>query len=226
MISDVFDIYEQLWLRARGDGAVVEYYEGFPDDPPGRNVDKLRHDLNGATGWFDADIEGGCPNIKIYRLACGDDIWTPSRFRGPDGAHLPPPDLHDELITLAHEYGHLRSFLVEPERQEWNQYNAAAQRRDAIKDRVAKQSRGIDGSQLDSRKRAALLAELSDDDYNRILREETLAWKIGRETLAELLMTDFVRYDVRREHGLHAHRYRLGREDGWASDLEGPSTTE
>lgn len=226
MISDVFDIYEQLWLRARGDGAVVQYYEGFPEDRPGRDVDKLRHDLNGATGWFDADIEGGCPNIKIYRLACDDEIWTPSRIRGPDGAHLPLPDLHEKLITLAHEYGHLRSFLVETERQEWNKYHAAAQRRDVIANRAAKHPRGLDDKEIDNRTRAALFAELSDEDCDRIIREETLAWKIGRETLAELSMTDFVRYDVRQERGLHAHRYRLGRDEAWPSDLEGPSTTE
>jgi len=220
MIREVFDIYEKLWTRAQRDGAVVHYYTWVSLDPP-----RLTSDPDGASGWFDAN-EDGQPIIKIYRLDCDDDPYTPSRTRGPEGAHLPPPDLHEELITLAHEYGHLRSFLVETERREWTRYNDAAQHRAGIMRRVVKQSRGLDGKEAGNRMRAALLAELADDDCERILREETLAWKIGREVLAELLMTDFKRYDERREQGLHAHRYRLGREDAWPSDLERPSTTE
>ena len=222
MTPDVFDIYQKLWLRAENDGAYVQYYTWSSLSPP-----KLTSDPNGATGSFDASVNRDArPTILIYRLECDDDIWTPSRTRGPEGAHLPLPDLQEELITLAHEYGHLRSFLGETQRQAWNQYNEIAQRRTNIMNRVVDQSEVVNDSKVNSRLRTALLAELSDEDYDRIIQEETLAWRIGRETLADLLITDFKRYDIRRERGLYAHRYRLGREDAWFSDLEGSSATE
>src|SRR5262249_55422192 len=148
------------------DGAVVHYYTWISPARP-----RLTSDPDGASGWFDANanIEDGQPIIRIYRLDCEDDPYSPSRTRGPEGTHLPPPDLHGELITLAHEYGHLRSFLAETERREWNRYNEVAQHRADIMRRVGQQSRGLDGKEVGNRMRAALLVELTDNDCECII---------------------------------------------------------
>jgi len=55
------------------------------------------------------------------------------------------------------------------------------------------------------------------------VREETLAWAIGREVLAELGLVNIVAYDQRTARGLHLHRYRLGLEEAWPGDDVSPA---
>jgi hypothetical protein len=213
----LFDIYKNLWTLAQNAGAFVHYYTWVSLDPP-----KTEHDEMGATGWFDAnhDVDEGQPIIRIYRLECDDDSCTPSPTRGPSGAHLPPPDLHEELITLAHEYGHLCSFLGATARPDWDRQHQATEHRTAIMRRICDASRGLRGAEIGKRFRAALTEERPDDERDRLVREETTAWDEGLAVLQRLGLIDFKRYNERREQGLHAHRYRLGLHDAWPSDLE------
>jgi hypothetical protein len=86
--------------------------------------------------------------------------------------------------------------------------------------RVTDASHGMSGTEIGNRIRAALQTELTDDERDRLVREEMLAWDLGRAVLRDLGVTDFSRFDERRAQGLHAHRYRLGLEEAWPSDLE------
>lgn len=209
---DVFPAYEKLWKRAQDLGAVVTYLTWIAPGEP-----SLTADHTGATGWFRAnvDVEGAQPFIDIYRLHPDDEPFSPSRARGPEGASLPPPDLEEELITLAHEYGHLVSFRSATPRPEWHRYDESAKRRGAILERVADESDEIDGVELSELMREALRAELTEDEKARIVHEESLAWDIGREALVDLGITDLSKFEARRRLGLHAHRYRLGLEEAW-----------
>ncbi len=207
---DVFGAYGTLWERAKAAGACVHYY----DDKDERS--DLHSDSSGATGWFlaNVDIDDGQPIIQLYRRECDDDSFAPNRCRGPHGAELPPPDLKAELITLAHEYGHLLSFLEKTPRSEWGAFKAAERKRDAALQAAKDQlSDGMSRADVDERVRAALREALTDEERMRILNEEALAWTLGREALSELEMVEFGRFDGRRTSGLHSHRCRLGMED-------------
>jgi hypothetical protein len=85
---------------------------------------------------------------------------------------------------------------------------------------------GLVPAEQNERMRRALHEGLDDEARERIVREETLAWAIGRETLVQLGLHDLTRYDQRTRIGLHNHRYRLGLEDAWPIDFAGPSAVE
>lgn len=218
-LMDVFDIYVALWEGARVAGACVHYFDHPRADPP-----SLLGDRTGASGWFlaNADVEDGQPVIQIYRLECDDDSFTPSRTRGPGGANLPPPDLEHELITLAHEYGHLMSYLGRTPREDWEKYDAAARRRGEIVDHVIDlMAADLPPVAVSDRIRHALYDGLNEEDRVRIVAEEALAWRIGQEVLRELGLDDFEQFNKREVEGLHAHRYRLGLDDPWPGDEVG-----
>ena len=213
---DLFDVYVALWRRAQEAGACVHYFDHPRGDPP-----SLRSDHTGASGWFlaNADVEGAQPIIQVYRLECDDDSFTPSRSRGPGGAELPEPDLEHELITLAHEYGHLMSYRGETPRSEWDRYTAAASKRGEVYAAACEHlPEGLPRAETNERIRRALREGLTDDERARIVAEESLAWRIGRAVLIELGLTDLSSFDKREREGLHAHRYRLGMEDAWPED--------
>jgi hypothetical protein len=216
-MDELFETYVKLWRRAESGGASVQYYTWVHFAPP-----RLKADPTGASGWFRSNVEteheGSQPTIEIYRLECGDEIWTPCRTRGPEGVNLPAPDIGAELITLAHEYGHFRSFRGA--RAEWELYNAAAERRGQIMSRVDKATHDLGARERDGRMRQAVLAGLDDDARDRVIREESSAWRTGREVLVEFGWVDFALYDDRERRGLHAHRYRLGIDPPWPGDEE------
>lgn len=215
----VFEMYVALWERAQAEGACVHYFDHPRADPP-----NIRGDRSGASGWFhaNADIEDGQPVIQIYRLECDDDAFTPSRTRGPNGADLPPPDLEHELITLAHEYGHLISFLTQTPRAEWKRYSAAASKRGQImKATCEEMPHALSSAERNERLRSSLHSGLDNEERDRIVKEEALAWKIGRQVLQEFGMADLSAYDRRTVEGLHAHRYRLGMDEAWPQDEHG-----
>ena len=215
---DLFDIYLALWARARSAGACVHYFDQPLADPP-----SLHGDQTGASGWFlaNADIADAQPVIQIYRLEY-DDALTPSRSRRHGGGSLPTPDLEYELITLAHEYGHLMSYRGRTQRADWDLYTASARRRGDIAERViAEMPTGLAPSAANELLRLSLYEGLGERDRSRIVAEESLAWRIGREALSELGHVDFQQFDRREADGLHAHRYWLGLDDVWPGDEGG-----
>lgn len=202
---DFFPIYEALWRRAQAEGARVQYVGPRRGEPAGYFHPKHR-------------------TIAVTRPYYRSPSKEPTRESNAP-PHLPQPDLLAELITLAHEYGHFRSWAGRTDRAEYEVYDAIAKRRDVITaEEVARMPKGLTKQEWNDRLRRALYDGLDDDARARILREETLAWEAGREVLAELGHTDFTLYDERTRTGLHNHRYRLGMEDLWPGDVAEAAT--
>jgi len=192
-MDDVYPVYERLWRRAQAEGAIVRY-EGLAP--------------NGEAGWFHPTYYPK-PTIIVMRPYYKEDDQPARDSNAPPP--LAQPNIHEELITLAHEYGHFRSWAGRTERSKYNLYDVAAERRDAITAEViSKMPEGLSKQEHWERRRTAVRAALGADDLTRIIGEETLAWEVGREVLAELGLTDFALYDERMRRGLHYHRYRLG----------------
>jgi hypothetical protein len=202
MKDEDWKIYQDLWARADAEDAFV-HYDG--------------RDLHGEGGWFHPRYdEDGTPNPVItivrpyYREAT-----TPHKERN-NGA---PVDLMKELITLAHEYGHFRSWRAETTRATWQAYLAAAIKRDATREASdASAPESEDGEARNRRRRAVVAETLTEEEKSLIVAEEKLAWKIGRATLVELGFTELGLYDARARHGVHCHRYRLGLDELWPED--------
>lgn len=207
-MADVFPIYAQLWRLAESEGIYV-HYDGIM--------------AGGQAGYFHARDDGDRPRkpeIAIHRPYYRDhDNPTPDS-NAPEGK--PQPDLVEELFTLAHEYGHSRSWAGRTPRDQYALYYAAALHRDEF---AAAEWKRLDASlplaELCEKHRQALRAALSDDERRRIVDEEELAWKIGREVLVKLGFADLVRYDETATRHVHNHRYRLGIDDLWPGDLTG-----
>lgn len=203
----VFPIYEQLWRRAESAGVWV-HYGGWPDES-----------LAGYFNPRDDEPFKQRPELAIRRPYCGSSSTTPRRDSTAPPP-LPQPDILEELITLAHEYGHFCSFNGRTERTEYQLYDATVKRRDATwADEVNKLPEGLSKLERNERVRRQMFARLDDDARTRLIREETLAWTIGRDVLVELGFADFARYDATSEKHLHNHRWRLGMEDAWPGDL-------
>jgi len=93
-MGDLFAIYEALWRRAETEGAWV-HYDGLTG--------------HGMAGYFAAREDDELnPMIAITRPYY-IEIDEPTR---ESNAPIPyaQPDIDQELITLAHEYGHFRSW--------------------------------------------------------------------------------------------------------------------
>jgi len=205
MSEDVFPIYQALWRRAEAEGVFVGYVGVVG---------------NGEAGYFHSredPVRKRKPMIAITRPYYKSPGNEPTRESNAPSASA-QPDLRAELFTLAHEYGHFRSWAGRTERVEWDAYTAVAVRRDELTKQLHAESPDADGPTFNARLREAMQTKLSADDRDRIVREETLAWDIGREVLAELGLGDFHEYDERARNGLHNHRYRLGMDDLWPGD--------
>jgi hypothetical protein len=208
--DEAFSIYEALWRRAENEGAVVRY-EGISP--------------YGEAGWFHPTYYPR-PTIVLIRPYYKEPDDEPSR-ESTAPAPLPQPDIYAEVTTLAHEYGHFVSWSGRTERAEYELYVAAARYRDAIIDEeIKKMPVGLSRQESNERLRTTLHDRLDGDARDRILREEMLAWRIGREVLAELALADFELYDRRTNVGIHNHRYRLGIEDLWPDDIPEELSTE
>lgn len=198
-----YEVYEALWRRAEKEGVWV-HYDGW--------------DGHGMAGYFaPRDDEDLSPMIAITRPYY-IEIDEPS----PHSNAPPPfaqPDIEEELITLAHEYGHFCSFRGRTPRPEWDAYNAITRRRSLLEQNLREEAAdGLSDRDANDWYRAALGERLGEATCAAIMREEALAWQVGREVLAELGVVDFTVYDERRRRGLHLHRYRLGLEDAWPDD--------
>ena len=210
LTADVFSTYEALWRRAEHEGALVRY-EGISP--------------YGEAGWFHPTYYPK-PTIVLVRPYYKEPDDEPRRESDAPAPH-PQPDIHAEVITLAHEYGHFVSWSGRTERTEYELYAAIAKRRDTIIDEeFKKMPAGLSRQECNERLRTALHDRLDDDARDRILREETLAWQIGREVLTELTLANFELYDRRTKTGLHNHRYRLGIEDLCPDDIPEELSTE
>jgi hypothetical protein len=197
-MDEVFETYVKLWRRAQADGLFVHY-----------------HGLmgGGLAGYFDHRENYGRkmkPEIAISRPYYKAPGHEPSRdSNAPPGE--PQPDLVGELFTLAHEYGHSRSWAGRTEPAEYKLYDEVAKWRGAILDEESqKLSTSLSVHDQSEALRRALYDRLDEDARERIMREESLAWNIGREVLADLGYADIASYDATATKHLHNHRYRLG----------------
>ncbi|MFT3693847.1 MAG: hypothetical protein QM831_11940 [Kofleriaceae bacterium] len=196
--DDTWNVYERVWRRAEQEGAWVHYSEWS---------------FTGEAGYFVSrfdDPHVQKPYITLIRRHHKEPPETPTRTIDPPSG-VSQPDLAAELTTLAHEYGHLASFNGRTDRNVWLSYEATARKRTEITD---------EANDADGDPRAWLLERLDDDDRARILSEEALAWKIGRELVTSYgADADFLAlYDARTRTGLHSHRFRLGIDDLWPDD--------
>jgi hypothetical protein len=192
----LFWVYEQIWRRAEAEDAWVLYYG---------------ESNRGEHGYFHpCEEEGAKATIAIWRPA-PDDEETPSRKRN-DGTELTDQELREELMTLAHEYGHFQSWSRSKTtggsaRASWKAYFDVAHRRDALSDRITQEFPGQDVS---TRVRAANQRELTGVDRERIVNEEATAWRYGREILEHLGFAGLAEYDAVAETRVQIYRYRLG----------------
>lgn len=198
-------IYERLWKIAQ-DGAEVHYQEWGSGGV-----------RRGASGHFTSNIEQDPPLRP--EIAIGRDSYRTRN--APDFDGLEPPAVLAELITLAHEYGHLRSFL--DRRSVWNLYDNAR----FLADWIRRQFAGIcgellsysSGDERDQLIRRVLYQGLNDETRERILGEEEYAWGTGRKVLATLDLEDFSQYDARTETSLDSYRFSLGMNDQWPDHI-------
>lgn len=209
---EAFLIYEALWHRAETDGVVV-HYGGWPDAS--------------LAGYFhprDEEQRDGRPKFKpviaIRRPWYREPGDKPSRDSNAPSPN-PQPNIAEELITLAHEYGHSRSYAVQTDPAEYAPYRDAAFLRDEVeREQAAALPEDLPVREWNERRRRAVYDALSDDQRTRIMREEELAWKIGREVLVEYGFEGLDTYDRTAKHHLHNHRYRLCIDDAWPGDFD------
>lgn len=189
-MREAFEIYAVLWKRAQAEGALVLYKGASPA---------------GEAGWFDAPHRTGeLPSITIVRSHY-IQVDEPHEGRNDGG----PVDIPSELITLAHEYGHFRSWLCETPRPQWETYLKAAKARD--------KAYGLDMAG-EFKVIPTWTSRLPDAQKQLILEEEGKAWSIGRRVLTELDFEAWAAYEKGERLGLHNHRYRLGLDGAWPED--------
>src|SRR5215472_11442885 len=159
MVEDaVWRFYLTLWQRAE-DAGVGVHYIGFT--------------VQGEDGFFDPHTEPGArrgPELAIVRpyYASEDPLgYKPSKTRS-DGQ---PIDLVAELLTLAHELGHVRSWQLRERTKHFE---------DALK---VFNSRANTGRNPDA------------EQCRLIKAEEARAWQHAEEELRALNFTDWPRFN-------------------------------
>ncbi len=165
-LLDPFPMYVSLWKMAQEKGIVVEY-----GDMP-----------NGGAGGFRED-RLGWPVISLVRAHTGLDQNEPTRTHDPDAPPDEQPDILEELITLAHEYGHWCS---------WREGNRTPGFRGAV-DRFNYDDPG----------------PLTEADRDLIRAEEDHADRLGAAVLRELGFDAWDAWDrrVARARDLYAERF-------------------
>lgn len=179
---DVWELYQRVWHQAEAEDVAV-MYNGIPP--------------RGEHGWFHPQNHPNgrsFPVIHIARPYYSGDGRTPTQtVNNPD---LPPPDLLAELLTLAHEYGHFRS---------WKAGGRTAAYEAAV---IALEK------QVDS----ASEPMLSEEQRELIRTEEETAWQIGRQILDSLGFDRWDAYDARRARSLEVYEKLLRAEYENAED--------
>ncbi|HEY4238338.1 MAG TPA: hypothetical protein VGM88_00905 [Kofleriaceae bacterium] len=194
---DEFQLYVALWRRAELDGVSVRYEDDRSE--------------SGTNGYFDPhryDTPSD-PEIVIVRAWCTPPGNEPRR-ESDAPPPLAQPDIPEELITLAHEFGHGRSFLTDTKR--WLEYDDVSARLQIVQREASFTaiSRSLVGTAANDAIRRVILETLDDNERALIIDEEMRAWGIARETLAEAGYDGWARFQVREQRGLHFHRWRLG----------------
>lgn len=194
---DDFDFLEAVWNRAKSEGSIVRF--GVC--------------TGGEAGWFfPRDWPGPRPRpqIQLHRPYY-EDGDRPTRGRN-NGTVLTPEELRNELITLAHEYGHFASWNGRTPAAEWARYFETAKKRSVLTDEFSAHNTGLTDIEFTRLLGEALQTGLAADEIEMIMREEALAWEIGRDVLASLQYDHLDEYDTKAKVGLHNHRVRLGIE--------------
>lgn len=165
-MGDPFPIYVSLWRRAQEEGIVVEY-----GDMP-----------NGAAGGFTPE-RLGWRVITVAREHTGFDHGEPTRTNDPSAPPDEQPDILQELITLAHEYGHACSMR---EGGRTPEYQSAVNR--------------FNGDEP---------GPLTEADRDLIRAEEGQADRLGAAALRELGFDDWEAWEQRvtRARELYAERF-------------------
>ena len=208
--DEVWAVYEKAWRRVESEGAFV-HYGGVQ--------------LWGEAGYFN-DRED--PRRKVQRKP--EIIVHRPHYRSnemPSRVCIeghPDPDLRAELATLVHEYGHFASYRGHTPRLEWDVYKQTAVARNKLEEEIAAPLRdaGLTAIQFNDQVRATLAGRLGSEAVARIINEETLAWRLGRELLVEFGADDefLAFYDSRTQIGLHNHRYRLDLDELRPEDIQ------
>jgi hypothetical protein len=119
-------------------------------------------------------------------------IWLWRRDRVPNPADQNVPDVvtqpMEDACILAHEYGH---FLSERDGSRTPAYEAALDAFHAAQDEGGR--------------------ALSTNEQALVLDEETRAWDLGRQVLAELGVDEWRAFDERRERALASYRAEFAR---------------
>jgi hypothetical protein len=171
-MADVFAIYEKLWRLVQHENVFIEY----------------RVLGNGEGGYFHAragELKGNGkpqrPLLAIHRPWAKSPNTEPTReSNAPVGN--PQPNLLAELITLAHEAGHMFSWKGRTPPERWAQYHEIEKRRHEIARAL---NDDAEAAQLVEPERtrqlgARMFEKLNSDERALIIEEEDLASAIHR----------------------------------------------
>ncbi len=170
--ESLWTIYVRLWGRAEGAGAYVKYEAHAPF---------------GEAGWFHPHVDEPSrgPEIVVVR-AHYEERSAPTKGR----TDKTPVSLMLELCTLAHEVGHLRSWLKGNRTKEYESALLTM------------------GGRLAAVPRRTPL--LDSGDRLLIENEEKSAWQLGRRELRDLGFVDWNDFDTAERAGLAVYAEILG----------------
>lgn len=178
-----------LWAHARGElweallPTLGEARRAILEGRPHNHVQYRQADETSADGgarYFslrDTDTTGLKPLIALFRDRVPADRFTADTSTRP----------HDDLILLAHEFGH---FLSDKAGHHTAEYVTAR-------------------ALLNERERGKTHESLSRTQAQLVLDEEERAWTLGRNVLRGHGFEDLTQFDSARERGLETYRAEL-----------------
>lgn len=163
-------MFRQLWSCASKQARVM-----YNDAPAGRGTE---------SGYFDPRV--GTDRGPLISICDDSDRRKPLEpcWERGNGTILTEPEMLRDLITLAHEYGHLASHLDPQTQSDRPAYDAAVRR-------------FHDGEPL------------CNGDAESILNEEERAWTNGRRVLAAMGFVAWDAFEGRETTGLDLYRRSL-----------------
>lgn len=169
LVMDVYQLYERAWSEIRK--LVPIHYDTCIQPDGGESSEG---------GYFQDN--GTDPAIIILCTNGGFERKMPHRpsRRLASGVDATDERLLAELITLAHEYGHVVSKRGQTPTDEWRRYREAEDRR-------------------------RLRYPITKHDRDLIVAEESLAWAVGRELLTGLGFKDWTEYERREAVGIASY---------------------
>jgi hypothetical protein len=183
-VATTFEAYAALWRRIQKEDVYVRY------DGKERCMD----------GYFLHEGDSFRMPDNTFRkrplIAIGKRYAIPEDQPSEHGENGAAVDLRFELFSLAHEYGHCRSFRDKDTRDVWGRYHLAAKHWEEVFAALPEHANIP----------AALGAALSEDEKKLIMDEETLAWSLGRPLVPKDMHSE---YDRRASHDLDVHRFHM-----------------